>query len=383
MKYLLVLGDGMADEPLAELGGLTPIEYANTPNMDRIAKEGATGMLRTIPDGFEPGSDIANLSILGYDPRKYYTGRGPLEAMSMGVRLRDDDVAYRCNISTVINGRMSDFSAGHISTMESHDLLETLAKKIPDVFIREGVSYRNLLVISHGKGSVTTPPHDIVGQEIGPYLPTGGDADTLLRCMDESTRVFKTHPVNEARISEGKTPATQIWPWSGGRRPVLPLFQDKFEKHSGMISAVDLLNGIARCAGMDIIQVPGATGYLDTDYHAKARYAIEALKDLDFLYLHVEAPDEAGHLGSVEEKVKAIERVDEMLGIIMEEFSGVIAILPDHPTPVRLKTHTRDSVPFAVRGLKKDNARQYSEREARSGIYGTIDAIDFLSLLFS
>lgn len=383
MKYLLVLGDGMADEPLAELGGLTPLEYADTPNMDRIAREGACGMLRTIPEGFEPGSDIANLSVLGYDPRLYYTGRGPLEAMSMGIPLRDDDVAYRCNISTVVDGKMADFSAGHISTRESRDLLESLAEKVPYVFLKEGISYRNLLVISHGKGSKTTPPHDIVGQDIAPYLPSGGDADILRHCIDESTRVFSDHPVNKARISTGKTPATQIWPWSGGKRPALPLFNDKYGKKGGMISAVDLLNGIARCAGMEVIRVPGATGYLDTDYHAKARYAIEALKHLDFLYLHVEAPDEAGHLGSIEEKVKAIERVDEMLGIIMEEFSGVIAILPDHPTPVRLKTHSRDPVPFAVRGLKKDNTRRYSERDAQSGVYGTIDAIDLLSLLFS
>jgi 2,3-bisphosphoglycerate-independent phosphoglycerate mutase len=351
--------------------------------MDMIAREGASGMLRTIPEGFEPGSDIANLSVLGYDPRRYYTGRGPLEAMSMGIPLRDDDVAYRCNISTVVDGQMADFSAGHISTRESRDLLEALGEKVPDVFLKEGISYRNLLVISHGKGSETTPPHDIVGQDISPYLPQGGDADILRRCIDESTRVFSTHPVNRVRISAGKTPATQIWPWSGGKRPALPLFQDKYGKTGGMISAVDLLNGIARCAGMEVIRVPGATGYLDTDYHAKARYAIEALRHLDFLYLHVEAPDEAGHLGSIEEKVTAIERVDEMLGIIMEEFPGVIAILPDHPTPIRLKTHTREPVPFAVRGLKKDNTGRYSEREARSGVYGTIDAIDLLSLLFA
>ena len=383
MKYLLVLGDGMADEPLAGLGGMTPLEYADTPNMDRIAREGACGMLRTIPEGFEPGSDIANLSVLGYDPGRYYTGRGPLEAMSMGIPLRDDDVAYRCNISTVVNGKMLDFSAGHISTRESRDLLEALAKKVPDVFLKEGVSYRNLLVINKGNGSDTTPPHDIVGQEVGPYLPSGEDADILRHCIEESMKVFSGHPVNKARISTGKTPATQIWPWSGGKRPALPLFHDKYGKTGGMISAVDLLNGIARCAGMEVITVPGATGYLDTDYNAKARYAIDALEHLDFLYLHVEAPDEAGHLGSVEEKVRAIERVDEMLGIIMEEFSGVIAVLPDHPTPIRLKTHTRDPVPFAVRGLKTDNTKRYSEQAAQSGIYGTIDAIDFLSLLFS
>lgn len=383
MKYLLVLGDGMADEPLAELGGMTPLEYAKTPNMDRIAREGACGMLRTIPEGFEPGSDIANLSVLGYDPRLYYTGRGPLEAMSMGIPLRDEDVAYRCNITTVVNGKMADFSAGHISTRESRDLLESLAEKVPDIFLKEGISYRNLLVISHGKGSQTTPPHDIVGQDIAPYLPSGGDEVILRHCIDESAKVFQGHPVNKARISAGKAPATQIWPWSGGKRPALPLFKDKYGKTGGMISAVDLLNGIARCAGMEVVRVPGATGYLDTDYHAKARYAIEALKRLDFLYLHVEAPDEAGHLGSIEEKVIAIERVDEMLGIIMEEFSGVIAILPDHPTPIRMKTHTCDPVPFAVIGLKKGDTKRYSEREAQAGTYGTINAIDLLSLLFS
>jgi 2,3-bisphosphoglycerate-independent phosphoglycerate mutase len=383
MKYLLVLGDGMADEPLAELGGMTPLEYADTPNMDRIAREGACGMLRTIPEGFEPGSDIANLSVLGYDPRLYYTGRGPLEAMSMGVPLRDEDVAYRCNISTVVNGKMADFSAGHISTRESRDLLEALSEKVPGVFLKEGISYRNLLVIRDGKGSQTTPPHDIVGQDIAPYLPAGGDADILLHCINESVKVFQGHPVNKVRISAGKNPATQIWPWSGGKRPALPLFRDKYGKTGGMISAVDLLNGIARCAGMEVIKVPGATGYLDTDYHAKARYAIEALRHLDFLYLHVEAPDEAGHLGSTGEKVKAIERVDEMLGIIMEKFIGVIAILPDHPTPVRVRTHTRDPVPFAIRGQKSDKTDRYSEREAQSGVYGTIDASDLLSLLFS
>lgn len=383
MKYLLVLGDGMADEPLPELGDRTPLEYAETPNMDRIAREGACGMLRTIPDGFEPGSDIANLSVLGYDPGRYYTGRGPLEAMSMGIPLRDDDVAYRCNITTVVDGRMADFSAGHISTGESRDLLAVLGEKVPGVFFKEGISYRNLLVLSHGKGSETTPPHDIVGQEIGPYLPRGSDAPVLIHCIDESIRVFTGHPVNKARISEGKPPATQIWPWSGGKRPALPLFRDKYGKSGGMISAVDLLNGIARCAGMDVIRVPGATGYLDTDYHAKARYAIDALNHLDFLYLHVEAPDEAGHLGSVDEKVNAIERVDEMLGIIMEEFSGVIAVLPDHPTPIRVKTHTRDPVPFAIMGQKTDNTSCYSEREATKGGYGTINAVDFLPLLFS
>jgi 2,3-bisphosphoglycerate-independent phosphoglycerate mutase len=384
MKYLVVLGDGMADDPLPELGGMTPLEYAETPNMDRIAREGASGLLRTIPDCFEPGSDIANLSVLGYDPRLYYTGRGPLEAMSMGVSLDPDDFAYRCNISTVRDGIMQDFSAGHISTEESRGLLGSLSEReIPGVFLRAGVSYRNLLVVHRGKGSRTTPPHDIVGEPVDAYLPKGEDSELLLRCIRESEQVFSDHPVNKARVAAGKVPATQIWPWSGGKTPSLPLFRDKYGLDGGMISAVDLLNGIAGYAGMEVVRVPGATGYLDTDYQAKARYAVEALKHLDFLYLHVEAPDEAGHLGSIEEKVKAIERVDGMLGTIMKEFGGIIAVLPDHPTPVRVKTHTRDPVPFAVRGRLHDSCRCYSEREAKSGGYGIMDAGDFLPMLFS
>ena len=383
MKYLVLLGDGMADDPLQELGGMTPLEYAETPNMDRIAREGACGLLRTIPDCFEPGSDIANLSVLGYDPRLYYTGRGPLEAMSMGVSLDPGDFAYRCNISTVVDGIMQDFSAGHISTEESRELLASLSEKIPGIFVRAGVSYRNLLVVHHGKGSETTAPHDIVGRPVAEYLPKGGDSGLLRMSINESMKVFATHPVNKARIAAGKVPATQIWPWSGGKKPSLPLFRDKYGLKGGMISAVDLLNGIAGYAGMEIVRVPGATGYLDTDYHAKARYAVRALKHLDFLYLHVEAPDEAGHLGSTEEKIKAIERVDEMLGIIMKGFEGIIAVLPDHPTPVRVKTHTRDPVPFAVLGKLHDSCRCYSEREAKSGGYGVMNAGDFLPMLIS
>ncbi len=257
MKYLVLLGDGMADDPLQELGGMTPLEYAETPNMDRIAREGACGLLRTIPDCFEPGSDIANLSVLGYDPRLYYTGRGPLEAMSMGVSLDPGDFAYRCNISTVVDGIMQDFSAGHISTEESRELLASLSEKIPGIFVRAGVSYRNLLVVHHGKGSETTAPHDIVGRPVAEYLPKGGDSGLLRMSINESMKVFATHPVNKARIAAGKVPATQIWPWSGGKKPSLPLFRDKYGLKGGMISAVDLLNGIAGYAGMEIVRVPG------------------------------------------------------------------------------------------------------------------------------
>ena len=383
MRYLVVLGDGMADEPLPELQGKTPLTVAHTPFMDRIASKGACGMIRTIPDGCVPGSDIANLSVLGYDPALYYTGRGALEAMSMGINLVPDDVAYRCNLVTVQDDIMQDFSAGHISSAEGRTLLDSLNETITSGICYPGVSYRNVLVLPGGKGSDTTPPHDIVGQTVGPYLAQGPDSAILNTIVHESKRVFADHQVNKTRIAMQKPPVTQIWPWSGGKRPSIPLFLDKYGLRGGMISAVDLLNGIATCAGMEIIRVPGATGYLDTDYEAKARYAIEALKRLDFVYLHIEAPDEAGHMGSLHEKILAIERVDAMIGIIMEEFTGIIAVLPDHPTPVRIKTHTSDPVPFAILGKDIDKTTCFSEKEAKRGRYGLINGSDFLPLLFS
>jgi 2,3-bisphosphoglycerate-independent phosphoglycerate mutase len=383
MKYIVLLGDGMADEPLAELGGKTPLEYAKTPNMDRMTREGGCGMLSTIPDGFEAGSDIANMSILGYAPEKYYTGRGPLEALSMGIDLASEDVAYRCNLVTVENDIMTDFSSGHITTAEGKELFASLQPVIPDVMVRAGVSYRNLLVIHGGKGAASTPPHDIVGQDIAPYLPKGSDAGLLLQCMEKSRTVFENHPVNRARIAAGKHPATRIWPWSGGHKPAFPLFEKKYGKKGGIISAVDLLNGIARCAGMEVITVPGATGYLDTDYAAKGLYALDAIRHLDFLYLHIEAPDEAGHLGSIEEKVRAIENVDMVVGMILDGFEGIVAVLPDHPTPIRVKTHTRDPVPFVVRGKGKDAVSAFSEKSAQNGRFGRKNAVDFLDFLFS
>jgi len=383
MKYIVILGDGMADEPLPGLGSKTPLEYARTPNMDRMARDGACGLLRTIPDNFEAGSDIANMSILGYAPEKYYTGRGPLEALNMGVDLGPGDVAYRCNLVTIENGMMADFSAGHITSAECAALFASLAEAIPDLLFRPGISYRNLMVLPEGKGAESTPPHDIVGQKIDGFLPRGGDAALLLECMEKSREIFTDHPVNKARIRAGKPPATDIWPWSGGHKPAFPSFCEKYGKTGGMISAVDLLNGIAKCAGMETIRVPGATGYLDTDYAAKARYALEAIKWLDFLYLHIEAPDEAGHLGSVEEKVKAIERIDEVVGTILRQFDGVVAVLPDHPTPIRIKTHTTDPVPFAVTGKSKGGTDRFSERAAMKGKLGTKNAVDFLDFLFN
>lgn len=381
MKYLVVLGDGMADEP--GMGGKTPLEVADTPWMDKIARDGAMGMVRTIPEGCEAGSDIANLGILGYDPRLYYTGRGPLEAASRGIPLAPSDIAYRCNLVTVNERVMADFSAGHISSSEGKHLIASLEGSIPGISFYPGISYRNLLVVHDGGGAITFPPHDIVGRDITPYLPAGADAAILRAGMEKSRKVFADHPVNKARVAGGKIPANQVWPWSGGKYPSLPCFSDRYGLSGGVISAVDLLAGIARCAGMEVIIVPGATGYLDTDYQAKARYAVSALERLDFLYLHVEAPDEAGHLGDADEKVAAIEGVDRMIGTIMQDFSGIIAVLPDHPTPLRIKTHTADPVPFAILGKGKDDTRSFSEREGMKGSYGTIDATEFLPLLFS
>lgn len=385
MKYLIVLGDGMADEPLDELGGRTPLEAANTPHMDRIAREGAMGLIRTVPEGYQPGSDIANLGVLGYDVKTCYTGRGALEAASMGIELGPVDMAYRCNLVTIKDGVMEDFSAGHISSAEGAALLQSLNEYSgeADAIFYPGVSYRNLMVAPGGRGVESTPPHDIVGQKIDPYLPSGPDRELIVSLMEKSSRVFADHPVNQERISAGKKPATHIWPWSSGRRPAIPLFADRWGKKGGMISAVDLLNGIARYAGMEIIRVPGATGFLDTDYDAKARYAIDALKQLDFLYLHVEAPDEAGHMGDLNEKILAIERVDMMIGMIMEEYAGRIAILPDHPTPIRIKTHTADPVPFAILGLTTDGCTGFSEKQGAAGSFGEITGTDLLPLLFS
>ncbi len=382
-KYLLVLGDGMADEPIDALGGVTPLEYASTPNMDTIARDGMMGRLQTIPPGFEPGSDIANLSVLGYDPALYYTGRGPLEAASMGVTLGEGDIAYRCNLVTIDSGVMKDFSAGHISSEEGRELFSSLNEVVQDADLYPGISYRNLLVLSNAGGAESTPPHDIVGKKIDGYLPRGADAARLRQCMRVAEEIFSDHRVNVSRAEAGRPPATTIWPWSGGKTPLIPSFQEQFGLSGGMISGVDLLFGIARCAGMDVIFVPGATGYLDTDYHGKIRSALNALESLDFVYVHIEAPDEAGHMGSIEEKVAAIERIDEAIGIALDEFAGTIAVLPDHPTPIRLRTHTSEAVPFAIMGKGCDGTMRYSEREAEKGSCGLLRGPEFLPLLFS
>ena len=385
MKYLLILADGAADEPLAELGGKTPLEVAKKPNMDTIARKGRCGMLKTVDESMTPGSDVANMSILGYDPEKYYTGRGALEALSMGVPFGGDDMAYRCNLVTIENGKMKDFAAGHISSEEGAELFKALQEKVSGVTFYPGVSYRNVMMFPGGKGAETYPPHDIVDEVVDNYMPKGPDADTLMKLMVRAADVFEKHPVNLARIAAGKNPATTIWPWSAGKKPAMPQFCEMFGKQGAMISAVDLLFGIAACCGMKIVKVPGATGYLDTDYMGKAKAAVDALQgDADFVYMHVEATDEAGHLGSVEEKIKAIERLDEAVGYILENFDGCVMLMPDHPTPIAKKTHTHEAVPFAVMGKDEaDAVTAYTEKDVReNGAYGLMKAVDLLPMVF-
>ncbi|HJJ48893.1 MAG TPA: cofactor-independent phosphoglycerate mutase [Methanocorpusculum sp.] len=384
MKYILILADGAADEPVAELGGKTPLEAAHKPNMDRIAKQGRCGMMKTVDDSMVPGSDVANMSIMGYDPLKFYTGRGALEALSMGISFGPEDIAYRCNLVTIKDNVMADFSAGHITSEEGAALFASLQKELDRVKLYPGVSYRNVLMFPGGKGAESTAPHDIVGQDITQYLPSGPDAAYLKECMAVAERVFAEHPVNKKRIAEGKTPATTIWPWSGGKKPAMPPFAEKYHKTGAVISAVDLLFGIAKCAGMDTIKVEGATGFLDTNYIGKAKAAVEAAKKYDFVYMHVEATDEAGHLGSVEEKVRAIENLDKAVGYILDNFDGVVLLMPDHPTPIVKKTHTNDPVPFAVMGKDAaDACSVYTEKEVRAkGAYGLIQAGDLLQMVF-
>ncbi len=375
MKYIILLGDGMADRPHADLGNRTCLQAAKTPNMDQLASRGKVGMVRTVPEGFQPGSDVANLSVLGYDPRKYYSGRSPLEAASIGVELGPEDVAFRCNLVTLrlsggkaaVSGKgrralMEDFSAGHITTQEARLLIEELDSKLGSDHLRfyPGVSYRHLMVWKGGKDKMEcTPPHDIQDKDILDYLPRGEGDDVINALMEESTELLLAHPVNKARQESGKRMANSIWLWGQGKRPSMPTFREKFGLEGSMISAVDLTKGLGIYAGFEVITVPGATGWLDTNYVGKAEHALFSLKTKDIVYVHVEAPDEAGHTGDLKNKVKAIEDFDEfVVGNIMhgmKQFDAYrIMVLPDHPTPVELRTHSSDPVPFLI----YDNTRE-------------------------
>lgn len=376
MKYIILLGDGMADRPHKELDGKTCLMVAKTPNLDKLATRGQVGMVNTIPDGFPPGSDVANLTVMGYDPRHYYTGRSPLEAASIGVELGPDDVAYRCNLVTLrITGAKSsdsrrraileDFSAGHVSTPEARQLIEMIDSKLGSDRIRfyPGVSYRHLMVWKGGKDRIEcTPPHDIQDKDIQDYLPRGEGDDTINPLMEESIDLLQSHPVNKVRQESGKRIANSIWLWGQGRRPNMPTFKDKYGLEGAMISAVDLTKGIGIYAGFEVIDVPGATGWIDTNYVGKAEHALFALKSKDIVYVHVEAPDEAGHAGDLKNKIKAIEDFDEFLvgNIIhgMKQFDEYrILALPDHPTPIEIRTHSNEAVPFIVYDNKNESKK--------------------------
>lgn len=381
MKVIILLGDGMSDISYNELGNKSPLQYAATPNMDFLAQHGQVGLAVTVPAGLPPGSDVANLSVFGYDPRTCYTGRSPLEAISMGVVLGPDDVAFRMNLVTLkpqgSKIYMQDFSAGHISTAEARELVETLQKELgsPEIEFHAGVGYRHLMVWRGGKdGMRSTPPHDISGKAILESLPSGEGADTLTNIMNHSQMVLHSHPVNVRRKEQNLPPANSVWLWGHGKTPRIETYREKFGLSGAVISAVDLIKGIGICAGLDIINVEGATGYIDTNYLGKGQAALAALENHDFVYVHVEAPDEASHAGSMQHKLQAIEDFDrQVVGTVLEGVQkfGDYAILcmPDHPTPVRLMTHTSDPVPFVIYrgGAGEGNgAVSYDEVQAKS-----------------
>lgn len=394
MKYIIIVGDGMGDNPVEQLGNRTPLQAAKTPIMDSLSEKGVLGLVRLTPEGFSPGSDVTQLSILGYDPRKCYTGRSPLEAASMGVSLGKDDVAFRCNTVSLtrggkyINDRfsddvvMADFSAGHITTDESRELLLFLDKNLGNDMFRfyPGVSYRHLFVWKNGKTEMKcTPPHDITDKVVYGHLPQGDGVEVLMEIMEKALGILSDHPVNVRRRERGDRIANGIWLWGQGKAPQLEKFHAIHGLHGSLISAVDLTKGIGKYAGFDIINVPGATGYLDTNYRGKGEYALKELfdKNKDMVFVHVEAPDEAGHNGDINGKVAAIEEIDaKVVGTILagmkDKGDFKILILCDHKTPVALKTHSSEPIPFILydsRETEKSN-RPYDEfNAADSGVF--------------
>ncbi len=388
MKYVVVLGDGMADYAVDEFGGKTILEMAEKPNMDYMAKHGEMGLVKTVLDGMKPGSDVANLSVMGYDTRKCYSGRSPLEAASIGVKLKDNDVTFRTNLVTLSDEEnyedktMLDYSAGEISTEEAAELIAAVEDALHTDMIHfySGVSYRHLLVWEGGSTKVSlTPPHDISDKKIDGHLPEGEGADKLLEMMKKSEEILKNHPVNKKRVAEGKNPANSIWIWGEGTKPQLENFKDKYGLDGSVISAVDLIKGIAICAGMNSIDVEGANGNYNTNFDGKAKAALDALlSGSDFVYVHLEGPDECGHQGDAEHKKLAVEKIDEkIIGYLRKnlEERGIdykMLVLPDHPTPIKLKTHVSDPVPYIIYDSRKsaDGKLDYTEKNAKqTGIY--------------
>lgn len=384
MKYAVLVGDGMADYPIKELGDRTPLEAARTPNMDFIAMHGRLGRVKTIPDKMNPASDIANLSIMGYDPHKFYTGRGPLEAANLGIDLEDEDVAFRCNLITASGDTLVDYSAGHIKSKEAGILIKSLDQALGTNRIRfiSGVSYRHLVLIKRGADEhldnlKCRPPHDITGESISKNLPKGDGAEIIIKLMQDSRQILEKQEINLVRVDLKENPANMIWLWGQGKRPALPRFTDKYGLSGGVISAVDLIKGMGRILGLNVINVPGATGYYDTDYEGKAEAALKCLQKDDFVFVHVEVPDEAGHNGDLRQKLTAIERFDSIIvGKILEAYKQRndfrILVLPDHATPVSVKTHTSEPVLFGIFGkdVVSGGFQGYCEKEAdKSDLY--------------
>lgn len=380
MKYAIVIPDGCADEPQESLGGKTPLQAARTPAMDKIAKMGVVGRANNVPRHLPAGSDVANLSLFGYDPNVYFTGRAPLEAAAQGIKLGADDWAIRCNLVTVQDNLMKSFTAGHISSEEAKLLLASAQKELgaDNLEFVPGVSYRNLLLFRGGKTNApfsketrATPPHDLTDKSVANDLPSGPGSELLNTLMGFSRPLFANHPVNQKRLAEGKLPATNIWLWGLGKTPSLTPFFDLHGKRGKMITAVDLLRGLAALIGWDRIEVPGATGYLDTDYAAKGQYAIDALDSTDVICVHVEATDEASHEGRVDAKIAALEAIDEKIvaplhAALEKRGDYRILVSPDHPTPCRTKTHSHGFVPLAICGsnVQADAAATYDEVSA-------------------
>ncbi|MCL2141656.1 MAG: cofactor-independent phosphoglycerate mutase [Methanimicrococcus sp.] len=411
MKYIVIIGDGMADQPIPKLGGRTILESAKKPNMDFLAKNGRMGLAQTVPDGYLPGSDVANMSIFGYNPAEFYTGRSPLEALSMGVALQGNDLAFRTNLITIGNpdgtigpeledAHILDYSSGHVSSEEAKELIKAIDEALGTKQFKfyPGISYRHLLVAqdNFGKECIFTPPHDVTGQKASVHFPKGTDAASekaaqiYIDMMKASFNILKDHPVNLKRMKEGKMPANCIWFWGQGNAPQFKPFEQLHHKTGAVISAVDLLKGIGICAGLDVIEVEGATGFLDTNYKGKTDAAKNALKTKDFVFIHIEAPDECGHLGDLDKKMQAVEDLDlKVVGPMLEYARSLnepcqILVMPDHPTPIAIKTHTSDFVPFVLYDTREKNVdgiAPYDENNAKKGSFKTIYAPDLIRIM--
>ncbi len=394
MKYIMLVPDGMADLPLDELGGQTPMQAARTPHSDALAEQSLVGSVLTVPPGMYPGSDVANMDLLGYDPRQYYTGRGPIEAVAMGVPLDARDAAYRCSLVSSDGVTMNDYSSGHITTEESRPLVELLQKKLGgrSLHFYPGVGYRHILAWQGGPVEVkTTPPHDIQGKLLADYWPEGDGAERLKQMMYDSLEILDDHPINHARREDGKQPGNMIWLWGQGYAPSLPGFFQTYGKRGAVITAVDVVRGLGRATGMTIINVPGATGYIDTDYAAKARYAVAALDAHDFVYVHVESPDESGHEGNLEHKIRSIEDIDKkVVGVLREGMVKKddyrLLIVPDHKTPIALKTHEEGPVPFLLYDSAKPHTAShfpFDERAVGEATTQVEDGTRLIRMLFA